>query len=197
MSLLAKASEAQRRKRKELSRLCSMANKRVQLLERKGLETPAIIALKDNTHFGVGHKKVSNKEINNEWIRVNNFLDSLTSTYRGAQKYIKQVAELTGYKGKSNKELKEHATMIFNLVNRVKEIVEQQEDAYYTSWRILNAVKMVVQDNKNSFDELDDYDDRIQAILDSLDSVDKVNQGEEGFADDLDSNNWDFIREKK
>lgn len=104
---------------------------------------------------------------------------------------------MTGYKGKSNKELKEHATMIFNLVNRVKEIVEQQEDAYYTSWRILNAVKMVVQDNKNSFDELDDYDDRIQAILDSLDSVDKVNQGEEGFADDLDSNNWDFIREKK
>lgn len=197
MSLLAKASEAQRRKRKELSKRCSKANKRLQLLIRKGLETPAILALNGNLHFGIGHKKVTDEEVNNEWIRVNNFLDSITSTYRGAIKYLKQLADLTGFKGKSNNELKEYASMFFNLVNRVKEIVEQQEDTYYTSWRILNAVKMVVQDNKDALNEVDDIGDTIQTILDSLDSVDKVNQGEEGFADDLDSNNWDFIREKK
>lgn len=193
---MAKASEFQRRKRKELARMASIANKRIKRLKEKGVSTPALEALGSNTHFGIGHRKVTNAQVNNEYFRVKNFLDSMTSSLTGATKYFDELATRIGYEGVSNRELQQYAKQFFNIVKLVKSQLGAEEQRWFSSYRLLNAVKAELKNLHGAIDSTLPLEQTLDNIIERLMKVDRVNQGEEGFNSQFDSDNWEFLKKE-
>ena len=193
---MAKASEFQRRKRKELARMSSIANKRIKRLKEKGVSTPALEALGGNTHFGIGHRKVTNEQVNNEYFRVKNFLDSMTSSLTGATKYFDELATRIGYEGVSNRELQQYAKQFFNIVKLVKSQLGAEEQRWFSSYRLLNAVKAELKNLHGAIDSTLPLEQTLDNIIERLMKVDRVNQGEEGFSSQFDSDNWEFLKKE-
>src|SRR5699024_3680726 len=82
------ANKATRKKnyRKEVSRRASIANKRLRRLQATGMSTPALEKWREDggEYFSVRGK--SYNEVQAEMARVNQYLDSATSSISGAKK---------------------------------------------------------------------------------------------------------------
>ena len=105
----------------EVSKKASMANKRLVRLENNGLqELPAYqrwVDYKGGVKFSVKGKDYN--QLQQELARLNQFIDSKTSTVRGANKILKEIAENTGVKYKSVKELQAKTKEFFTIANKV------------------------------------------------------------------------------
>lgn len=189
-----KASEYQREKRKEVARLSAIANKRIKRLEAKGMDTPALNKLGSKRHFGLGRGKNSQAEINNEYIRVHDFLGAMTSTVTGATQYLDNLANIIGYEGVSNKELQSYAKTFFSIVEEVKQKLGAEEQRIYSSTRLFNAVSQQLKMLGDSIDSTLPLEDSINSILSNLRNVDRVNNGYEGFTSAFDDDDWDWIK---
>ena len=101
------ASEEYLRLKAEVSRKASMANKRLVRLEKNNLtSSPAYqkwVDYKGGIKFSVRNKDYN--QLQQELARVNQFIESKTSTVRGLNKVLKEMAKNTGIKYGSIKEL--------------------------------------------------------------------------------------------
>lgn len=135
----------------EANRLVSLANKRVRRLEKNSLQSaPAYQA-----YIATGGKPFSTKgkdynQLQSELSRLRRFIDSETSTVKGVNSYLKEMAKNTGIKYKNLKELRVKADNFFELASKVEQYLRQVEDiasaiGYQKIWESINVY---VKDNK-------------------------------------------------
>lgn len=164
----------------EANRLASMANKRVRRLESNNLtNAPAY-----QQYIASGGKfSVKGKDFNQlqaEISRLQSFLNSQTSTIRGYNNVLKEMAENTGIKYKNLTDLKAKASNFFELQSKVEQYLRQVEDmgsaiGYQKIWETINTY---VKDNKIdlSSNKLD-IDGMIAKLTDAIKQHDEPFQG--------------------
>lgn len=148
--------------RQEVSRLSSMANKRIKRLgESEFNSSPAYQKwLKDGGEiFSIRGKTQS--EVWKEYYRVKSFLDSKTSSITGTKEVLKNINEYTGM-NLPIEQVKEVAADYFNLANKVSEWVGVRGmGAIYDSKQIYGQINLVTEEynidlsNMNVLDMLD------------------------------------------
>lgn len=127
----------------ETSRLNSMANKRIRRLQEKGMSTPAYDKwIADGGEFFSVRGKDWN-ETQKELARVRNFIDSKTSSIRGATNVLKEMAENTGIKYDSVASLQAKSNMFFELASKTEQYLRMMEDSasaigYQKIWEAIN-----------------------------------------------------------
>lgn len=155
-----KKEERIRKLRREASRLVSMANKRLIRLESNKLtDVPAYQKLVDlmgnKPRFSIRGKDYN--EVQREVARMRQFLNAKTSTVRGANQVLKEMAKNTGIKYKSLKELKSKAKLFFELSSKVEQYLRTVDDiasaiGYQKIWE---AVNTYIKDTRKEMDNVE------------------------------------------
>lgn len=180
------ASDEYLRLKAEVSRKASMANKRLVRLENNNLtSSPAYQKWFDyqgGVKFSVKGKDYN--QLQQELVRVNQFIEAKTSTVRGLNKVLKEMAENTGIKYGSVKELQSKSKNFFALADKIKEYLRQTEGSasaigYQPVWQAINEyVQQEKIDLGDSELEIDGLVDKIAQLT----SYEKVEQGFEGYS---------------
>lgn len=151
----------------ETSRLNSMANKRIRRLQEKGMSTPAYDKwIADGGEFFSVRGKDWN-ETQKELARVRNFIDSKTSSIRGATNVLKEMAENTGIQYDSVASLQAKSNMFFELASKTEQYLRMMEDSasaigYQKIWE---AINQYVEEQQI---ELDDLTDGVSSMVEEL-----------------------------
>ena len=150
--------------RREANRLASMANKRLIRLEGNKLtDSPAyqklVSIMGDKPRFRVRGKDYN--ELQREVARMRQFLNAKTSTVRGANQVLKDLAKNTGIKFKTLKELKSKAKTFFELASKIEQYLRTIEDiasaiGYQRIWEAVNQYtqreKIDLSNSENDID---------------------------------------------
>lgn len=184
--------------RREASRKASIANKRIQRLEKNGLtDSPAY---KKYVEDGGGRFSVRGKsynEVQKEVSRLNRFINSKSSTIKGINSTLKEMAANTGIKYKNLTELREKSSKFFELSSKVEQYLRTVDDmasavGYQKIWEAINTytkeAKIDLQDSENDIDSMiekvtnaiKEYDDPMK---------DRINEINESF-------NWFLLKDK-
>lgn len=134
--------------RKEASRLASIANKRVKRLESNDLQSsPAYQTyLAGGGKFGIKGKTYN--EVQAEVARLKRFIDSNTSTVKGVNTTLQEMAKNTGIKYKNMKDLKAKSAKFFELSSKVEQYLRTVNDmasaiGYQKIWEAINQYTQV------------------------------------------------------
>lgn len=156
--------QAQAEFRKEVSRLASLANKRIQRLEAAKLtDSPAYQKWVDNGGVKFGVKGKTYNQLQSEMARLNRFINAQTSTIRGINSNLKEMAANTGIKYGTLKELRSKATSFFELASKVEQYLRTVNDmasaiGYHKIWEVINEYvereKIDLSGAENNIDEL-------------------------------------------
>lgn len=158
--------------RKEASRLASKANKRLQRLKKGGFEnSPAYQKWIDEggQKFGVRGKDYN--QVQSEMARLRRFLDSQTSTIRGINTNLKNIANHTGIRYKNLKDLRQKADKFFELSSKVEQYLRTVEDmasavGYQKIWEAVNQyVKETNTDLSSSEVNIDELTAQVSELL--------------------------------
>lgn len=163
--------------RAEASRLASIANKRIQRLEKAGLESsPAYQKWIDEggKKFSVRGKTIN--EVQSELARLRRFIDAKTSTIRGVNATLKEMAANTGMDYKSIAELRGKADNFFTLASKVEQYLRTVEDiasaiGYQKIWEAINVyVKDAEIDLSDSNLDLDQMTQLVTSVIEKNES---------------------------
>lgn len=158
--------------RKEASKVISMANKRLTRLEKSKLtDSPAYSKYVDNNEmprFSV--KGLDHNALQREMSKVKKFVQAKTSTVRGINTTLKEMANNTGIKYKNLKELRSKASSFFNLASKVEQYLRNVEDVasaigYQKIWE---AINQYVKSEQTDFDEVENSVEGLTNIIDGL-----------------------------
>ena len=158
--------------RKEASKVISVANKRLARLEKSNLtDSPAYAKLVDskgNPKFSV--RGLDHNQLQSEMSKVKKFVQAKTSTVRGINTTLKDMANNTGIKYKNLKDLRSKASSFFNLASKVEQYLRNVEDVasaigYQKIWE---AINQYVKSENLEFDEVEDSLDGLTNIVDGL-----------------------------
>lgn len=172
--------EKVRKYRTEASRLASMANKRLKRLEQSGLtDSPAYQkwAKDGKVKFSVRGK--SHRELQKEVSRMNQFINSQTSTIRGVNTQLKDMAKNTGIKYKNLKELRNSAKSFFELASKVEQYLRTVDNmasaiGYQKIW---TAINKYVKEDKIALDgSVKDVDKMVKKVSDAMMEFEKKEQ---------------------
>lgn len=161
--------------RKEVSRLASIANKRIKRLQKNNLtDSPALQRLIDNgiPKFSVRGKSFN--ELQAETSKLMRFLNSDTSTIRGINANLKTIAKNTGIKYNNMKDLKSQASKFFELSSKVEQYLRTVDDmasaiGYNQIWEVISSY---TQDNKIALGGAEtNIDDLVLTVTDILKEV--------------------------
>ena len=163
--------------RAEASRLASMANKRIERLEKNNLtDSPAYKRyIQDGGHrFGVRGK--SYNQVQAEVARLNRFLSSETSTVKGVNSVLKNMAENTGIKYSNLTDLRSKASKFFELASKVEQYLRTVEDmasaiGYDKIWEIIN--EYTEAQNIDLGDSETDIDGMIESVASAIKEYDE------------------------
>lgn len=162
--------------RAEASRLASLANKRLKRLEKNGLQdTPAY-----QSYLKHGGEKFSVRgktynEVQAEMSRMKRFIDSKTSTVRGVNSTLKDIAKNTNIKYSNLKDLRSKATKFFELSSKVEQYLRTVDDmASAISYKqIWESIDEYVTTNVIALDGADnDIDKMIEAVTKAIKEYD-------------------------
>ena len=156
--------KAQAEFRKEVSRLASLANKRIQRLEASKLtDSPAYQKWVENGGVKFGVKGKTYNQLQSEMARLNRFINAQTSTIRGINSNLKEMAANTGIKYGTLKELRSKAANFFELSSKVEQYLRTVNDmasaiGYNKIWEVINEYvereKIDLSEAENNIDEL-------------------------------------------
>lgn len=158
--------------RKEASKVISMANKRLTRLEKSNLtDSPAYAKLVDskgNPKFSV--KGLDHNQLQSEMSKVKKFVQAKTSTVRGINNTLKEMASNTGIKYKNLKDLRSKASSFFTLASKVEQYLRNVEDVasaigYQKIWE---AINQYVKSENADFDEVENSVEGLTNIVDGL-----------------------------
>lgn len=165
--------------RKEATRLMSMANKRLKRLEKNGLQdSPAYQKFLEGGTPKFSVKGKDYNELQKEVARMNRFLNAQTSTVRGINSTLKEMASNTGIKYKNLTELRSKAKQFFELASKVEQYLRTVNDmasaiGYQKIWQ---AVNKYTEDISKSIDVSEmDIDSAIGEIGRALSEYEMVN----------------------
>lgn len=155
--------------KQELRRKVSIANKRLDRLEKNNLtELPAYRQWRD---YGGGIRfSVKGKDYNQlqaELARVDHFLNARTSLVREANNYLKEIADLTNLKYKKVSDLPDLLSNFFEISSKVEQYLRQVEGSasaigYQKIWEVVNEY-VTDQDA-----DLSNVDDVVASMIDEL-----------------------------
>ena len=162
--------------KKEANRLASMANKRVKRLEQNNLtDAPAYQQyITSGGKFSVRGKDYN--QLQQEISRLQAFVSSETSTVRGYNNVLKEMANNTGIKYKNLADLKEKANNFFELHTKVEQYLRQVEDmasaiGYQKIWETINQY---VKSNKvNLGSDRLDIDGMVKQLTEAIKAHDE------------------------
>ena len=150
--------------RKEVTKIVSVANKRIARLEKSKLtDSPAYRKLVDNGGIRFSVKGKTHNELQREVSRMKKFMESETSTVRGLNNSLKKMAAATGVKYKNLKDLQSKAKGFFELSSKVEQYLRNVNDmasaiGYQKIWTAVNQYvkteKIDLADSGNNIDEL-------------------------------------------
>lgn len=150
--------------RKRISRLVSLANKRLQRLENAGLtDSPAYQKWVEAGAEKFSVKGKDHNELQRELSRLKNFIESETSTVRGVNNTLKTMAKNTGIEYSNMKELRENAKTFFELSSKVEQYLRNVDDiasaiGYQKIWESINQYvkdeRISLRDAKMNIDEM-------------------------------------------
>ena len=189
------ASEKYLALKKEVSRMASMANKRLRRLERNELtDLPAYQSWVKGGAIKFSVKGKDYNQLQAEFWRLKRFLDNKTSLVRGANKYLREMAENIGIKYNSLAELKVKSKEFFRLAEKIKEYYKMSEMSalaldYQKIWEQIN-----VQIKKGILDltGVESTEERLQRFIQEIEKVAQVENNQEGFKEG--TKDWDFIK---
>lgn len=170
----------------EISKKASMANKRLVRLRKNNMtNNPAYrqwVDYKGGVKFSVKGK--SYNELQGELARVNNFIDSATSTVRGTNKYLKNLASNAGIKFDSVKELTDSSNAFFELASKVDDYLESANNSasaigYQKIWSAIN--QYVKESDQTLTQASNDIGESVKNIIDLIGDL-----GEEKVSDIFD-----------
>ena len=180
--------------RKEASKVISMANKRLTRLEKSKLtDSPAYSKYVDNNEkprFSV--KGLDHNALQREMSKVKKFVQSKTSTVRGINATLKEMASNTGIKYKNLKELRSKAGKFFELSSKVEQYLRNVDDiasaiGYQKIWEAINTY--VKNESIDLKDSEKDIDSMVQAVTQLINGFESGNQ----FTMKGDDSNWWFL----
>lgn len=131
--------------RAEVSRLASLANKRIQRLEKADLtSSPAYQRWVEDGKVRFSVRGKTFNEVQAEMSKINRFVDAKTSTIRGLNSTLKDMANNIGIEYKDMAELRNKAEKFFELSNKVEEYLRNVEDiasaiGYHEIWEVINT----------------------------------------------------------
>lgn len=181
--------------KKEVSRMASMANKRIKRLEKNELtDLPAYKSWEENgsIRFSVAGKDYN--ELQAEYWRLKNFIDNKTSLVRQANKFLREMAENTGIKYNGLADLKSKTKQFFELADKIKEYYKLAEESalaldYQKIWEQINVQ---LKQGVIEIGEEQDTEQVLQRFIAELDKVQPVEDKQEGFKKEMEQ--WDFIK---
>lgn len=177
----------------EVSRMASLANKRIKRLEKNELtDTPAYQSWEKNGSIRFSVRGKNYNELQSEYFRLKRFIEDKTSLVRGAIDNLKEIAKNTGIKYNRVSELKASAKNFFALTSKVQEYlnaVNRSAEALGYQ-RIWTAVNTAIAREKIDLSGLTDVESQVQKVLSELDKVVQVEKGKEGYPV---ANEYDFI----
>ena len=191
---LNKASDKYKELRKEVSRMASMANKRIDRLERNNLTMlPAYQAWEQNGSIRFSVKGKSYEETQAEYWRLKKFLDDRTSTVTQANDFLREMAENTGIQYNGLEDLKAKSAKFFELADLIKQYnqsINQSAQAldYQKIWQDINTY---ILDTDADLAAAVSSEEQLEKFLEYMNAVQPVEDNQEGFS--LGEENWDFI----
>lgn len=163
--------------RKEVSKLASMANKRIERLEKSDLtSSPAYQRLVRDGNLKFSVKGKSHNELQRELSKLKSFLLAETSTVRGVNGVLKDIAKNTGIKYKNLKDLRNKADKFFELSSKVEQYLRSVEDiasaiGYQKIWEAVNEyVKKERIDLGNADNNIDNMVEMVTSALTNFES---------------------------
>ena len=163
--------------RKEVSKLASMANKRIERLEKSDLtSSPAYQRLLRDGNLKFSVKGKSHNELQRELSKLKSFLLAETSTVRGVNGVLKDIAKNTGIKYKNLKDLRNKADKFFELSSKVEQYLRSVEDiasaiGYQKIWEAVNEyVKKERIDLGNADNNIDNMVEMVTSALTNFES---------------------------
>ena len=191
---LNKASDKYKELRKEVSRMASMANKRIDRLERNNLTMlPAYQAWEQNGSIRFSVKGKSYEETQAEYWRLKKFLDDRTSTVTQANDFLREMAENTGIQYNGLEDLKAKSAKFFELADLIKQYnqsINQSAQAldYQKIWQDINTY---ILDTDADLASAISSEEQLEKFLYYMNAVQPVEDNQDGFS--LGEENWDFI----
>ena len=189
------ASDEYKALRKEVSRMSSMANKRIKRLESNELtELPAYKSWYDNGHIKFSVKGKDYNSLQSEFWRLKRFLDDKTSTVRSANKFLREMAQNTGIKYKGLSDLKSKSKQFFDLAEKIKQYYQSANHSaialdYQKIWQQINTqIKQGIVDIGGT----ESTESVLNKYLDEMNKVQPVENNKEGYKDN--SSIYDFIQ---
>lgn len=179
--------------RREVSRLSSIANKRIKRLQNNNLtDSPALQRLIDNGIPKFSVKGKSFNELQSETSKLMRFLNSETSTIRGINNNLKNIAKNTGIKYKNLTDLKAQSSKFFELSSKVEQYLRTVDDmasaiGYNQIWEVINKYTSDAKIELGATET--NIDDLVYTVTDILKNVDSQ-------SDMLDfdmKNDWVFL----
>lgn len=150
--------------RKEVSRLASLANKRLKRLEESNLtDSPAYQKWVEGGKVKFSVKGKDFNQLQAEMSKLNSFVNSKTSTIRGLNGVLKDMAANTGIRYKNMTELRSKAGKFFELSSKVEQYLRTVEDlgsaiGYHEIWDVINEYtdeyKVDLEDSETNIDDL-------------------------------------------
>ena len=154
-----------------INRYVSLANKRVKRLEEAGLkDSPAYQKLIANGESKFSVKGKTHNQLQQEVSRLASFINAQTSTIRGINNNLKEIAKNTGVKFTNLKDLRQKSKQFFSLASKVEQYLRTVEDmasaiGYQKIWEAINSY---VKDSGMSIDEAQNDVEGIINIVDRL-----------------------------
>lgn len=188
------ASDKYKELRAEVSRMASMANKRLNRLENNNLTMlPAYQVWEQNGSIRFSVKGKDYNQLQAEFWRLKNFLDDRTSTVREANAFLREMAENTGIKYNGLEDLKTKSARFFELAEKIREYNQSIGQAaqaldYQKIWQQINTA---VQQDAIDLSEAVSSDEQLERFLDFMNEVQPVEDNKEGYS--LTNNNFDFV----
>lgn len=180
--------------KREVSRLASMANKRLVRLEKNELtELPAYQSWVKcgSIKFSVANKNYN--QLQSEYWRLKSFLDNKTSLVRQANNFLREMAQNTGIKYRGLSDLKNKSIQFFRLANMIKEYYKTSEQNalaldYQKIWEQINVQ---IKQGSIELSEVENTESTLQKFIEEMEKVQQVEDNQEGFKEE--SKDWDFI----
>ena len=188
------ASDKYKELRAEVSRMASMANKRLNRLENNNLTMlPAYQAWEQNGSIRFSVKGKDYNQLQAEFWRLKNFLDDRTSTVREANAFLREMAENTGIQYNGLEDLKNKSARFFELAEKIREYnqaIGQAAQAldYQKIWQQINTA---VQQDALDLSEAVSSDEQLERFLAFMNDVQPVEDNQEGYS--LTNSNFDFV----
>lgn len=167
----------ERELRREVSKLASMANKRLRRLEVRNLtETSAYKNATANGRVKFGVRGKTFNELQKEFSDVTKFINNQTSTIRGTHKMLREMANVTNIEYSDMKDLEAKSKVFFHLASQIEQYLRTVDDmasaiGYQKIWEVINTY---VKDSRINLGEAKGDIDKIAlAVTELIRDIDK------------------------